>query len=86
MVISRVLQSPNYLPQSSISYLTTKGYMYGVVGNVWNLAYALPTITWNAPRAIDKSCTSSLSKGIEYDIKKAIATPPTAPEDFYFFG
>lgn len=85
-IISLVLQNANILPAEAISYLTTKGPMYGVVGNVWNLKYALPTITWNAPRGIDGSCTSSLSKGVEYEINKLIATPPTAPGDFYYFG
>ncbi|KAF5375528.1 hypothetical protein D9615_009199 [Tricholomella constricta] len=78
------LQSPNYPPTSSLSYLTTKGYMYPALGNIWNLRYDLPTITWNAPRTPDASCRASLIAGLEYEIAHLPAV--TQPGDFYFFG
>ncbi|KAG5641571.1 hypothetical protein DXG03_004697, partial [Asterophora parasitica] len=78
------LQSPNYPPTTSLSYLTTKGYMYPAIGNVWNLLYDLSTITWNAPRTPDASCTASLIAGLEYEIAQLPAVTP--PGDFYFFG
>ncbi|KAF9463551.1 glycoside hydrolase family 81 protein [Collybia nuda] len=78
------MQSPNFPATSSLSYLTTKGYMYPALGNIWNLRYNLPTITWNAPRAPDGSCTASLIAGLEYDISHLPAV--SAPADFYFFG
>lgn len=78
------MQSPNFPATSSLSYLTTKGNMYPALGNVWNLRYDLSTITWNAPRAPDGSCTASLIAGLEYEISHLPAV--TAPADFYFFG
>lgn len=58
--------------------------MYPVLGNVWNLLYNLPTITWDAPRAVDSSCLSTLIAGLEYEI--ANIPPVTEPADFYYFG
>ncbi|KAG6828277.1 hypothetical protein H0H92_008549 [Tricholoma furcatifolium] len=78
------LQNPNYPPTSSLWYLTTKGYMYPALGNVWNLQYNLPTITWNAPRTPDASCITNLIAGLQYEIANLPAV--TAPGDFYFFG
>lgn len=59
--------------------------MYPVLGNVWNLQYNLPTITWNAPRSPDSSCLSSLIAGLEYEIAHLPAVIQE-PADFYFFG
>ncbi|KAG5729861.1 putative endo-1,3(4)-beta-glucanase 2 [Termitomyces sp. T112] len=78
------MQKPNFPPMSSLSYLTTKGYMYPALGNVWNLVYNLPTIIWNAPRTPDASCTQNLVSGLEYEIANLPAV--TMPGDFYFFG
>ncbi|KAG6882679.1 hypothetical protein C0993_009599, partial [Termitomyces sp. T159_Od127] len=78
------MRNPNFLPTSSLSYLTTKGYMYPALGNVWNLVYNLPTITWNAPRTPDASCNQDLIAGLQYEITNLPAV--TMPGDFYFFG
>ncbi|KAG6901688.1 hypothetical protein C0995_009179 [Termitomyces sp. Mi166 len=78
------MQNPNFPPTSSLAYLTTKGYMYPTLGNVWNLVYDLPTITWNAPRTPDASCIQDLIAGLEYEIANLPAV--TMPGDFYFFG
>ncbi|KAG6853670.1 hypothetical protein C0991_002469 [Blastosporella zonata] len=78
------LQNPNFPATTSLSYLTTKGYMYPAIGNVWNLRYDLSTITWNAPRTPDASCTANLIAGLEYEIANLPAV--TMPGDFYFFG
>ncbi|RDB25146.1 putative endo-1,3(4)-beta-glucanase 2 [Hypsizygus marmoreus] len=78
------MQNPNFPATSSLSYLTTKGYMYPAIGNIWNLRYNLPTITWNAPRTPDASCRSSLIAGLEYEISHLPAV--AQPADFYFFG
>lgn len=58
--------------------------MYPALGNVWNLVYNLPTITWNAPRTPDASCTQNLIAGLQYEIANLPAV--TMPGDFYFFG
>ncbi|PVF98067.1 glycoside hydrolase family 81 protein [Serendipita vermifera] len=75
-----------FLPSTSISYLTTKGYMLGTVGNKWSMNYALPTISWNAPRSPDSSCTSTIIQGLTYEVDQLTATPPSAPGDFYWWG
>ncbi|KIY51480.1 glycoside hydrolase family 81 protein [Fistulina hepatica ATCC 64428] len=76
--------SPDFPDPSSLNYITTKGYMYPALGNEWNMLYNLSTITWNAPRPIDSSCTSSISAGVEYEIANLPAV--SAPADFYYFG
>ncbi len=81
-----VLTNRNYLASTAISYLTTKGYMLGTVGNAWTMSYALSTIDWNAPRSPDSSCTASILQGLEYEVAQLVATAPTAPGDFYFWG
>ncbi|EJD34613.1 hypothetical protein AURDEDRAFT_188974 [Auricularia subglabra TFB-10046 SS5] len=80
----KALVSPNYLPTSSLSYLTTKGYMYPALGATWNMAYSLPTIDFNAPRAPDASCKVSIIAALEYEVGKLGAAP--RPGDFYFWG
>ena len=80
------MQSPNFSPTSSLNYLTTKGYMYPALGNVWNLEYDLSTIYWNAPRAPDKSCLSTIISGLEYDIGQLNSSVPSVPGDFYYWG
>jgi endo-1,3(4)-beta-glucanase len=76
--------SPNFPATTSLSYLTTKGNMYPALGNVWNLQYNLLTITWNALRTSDSSCTANLIAGLEYEIAHLPAV--AEPSDFYFFG
>ncbi|KAF7323230.1 Glycoside hydrolase family 81 protein [Mycena chlorophos] len=75
------LVSPQYV--SGLSYLTTKGYMKPVLGNTWHLSYALPTITWQAPRAPQASCTQQILEALEYEVANlAVAVPG----DFYYWG
>lgn len=87
MCLCRIkLQSPNFPDTSALNYLTTKGYMYPALGNVWTMAYSLPTITWNAPRSPDSSCTSAIVQGVQYEIGKLNASAPSIPGDFYYWG
>jgi endo-1,3(4)-beta-glucanase len=60
--------------------------MLGTVGNQWSMNYALPTITWNAPRSPDSSCTSTIIQGLQYEVDQLTATAPSAPGDFYWWG
>ncbi|KAJ7184405.1 glycoside hydrolase family 81 protein [Mycena filopes] len=68
---------------SGLSYLGTKGYMKPVLGNVWKLAYALPTITWLPPRAPQASCTQQIIQALEYEIAHLTVA---VPGDFYYWG
>jgi endo-1,3(4)-beta-glucanase len=76
----------NFLAKTAISYLTTKGYMLGMTGNVWRMSYALSTITWNAPRSPHSSCTASIIQGLEYEVAALVASTPPAAADFYWWG
>ncbi|KAG6834020.1 hypothetical protein H0H93_012488, partial [Arthromyces matolae] len=78
------MQNPNFPSTNSLSYLTTKGYMYPALGNMWSMAYNLTTITWNAPRSPDASCSKNLIAGLQYEIANLPAV--TQNGDFYFFG
>ncbi|KZW03632.1 hypothetical protein EXIGLDRAFT_758973 [Exidia glandulosa HHB12029] len=78
------LQNPNFLATTAIGYLTTTGWMYGNVGNVWRLPYTLSTIDFNAPRSIHSSCTAQLTRGLEYEIANLGDVP--IPNDYYFWG
>ncbi|EJD49824.1 glycoside hydrolase family 81 protein [Auricularia subglabra TFB-10046 SS5] len=78
------LQNPNFLATSAIGYLTTKGWMYGNVGNVWRLPYTLSTIEFNAPRAVHSSCTSQLTRTLEFEVAN-LGDPPV-PNEFYNWG
>ncbi|KZP11846.1 glycoside hydrolase family 81 protein [Athelia psychrophila] len=78
--------SPNFPATTALNYLTTKGYMYPALGNVWTLAYDLSTITFNAPRAPDSSCTAALVQGVQYEIGLLSASSPSVPGDFYYWG
>lgn len=57
-----------------------------ITGNVWNMQYDLPTIDWNAPRAPDSSCSSTIIQGLEYEIGQLNASEPSVPGDFYYWG
>ncbi|KAJ6620302.1 glycosyl hydrolase family 81-domain-containing protein [Mycena sp. CBHHK59/15] len=75
------LVNPTYI--TGLSYLTTKGYMKPVLGNTWTLSYALPTITWQAPRTPQASCTQQIIQALEYEVANlAVAVPG----DFYYWG
>jgi endo-1,3(4)-beta-glucanase len=78
--------SPVFPDPSTLSYLTTKGYMYPALGSVWTMSYSLPTITWNAPRLPDNSCISALQQGVQYEVGLLNASAPSIPGDFYYWG
>jgi endo-1,3(4)-beta-glucanase len=80
------LVSPNYPATSSLSYLTTKGYMYPILGNQWKQQYTLPGITWNPPRALDSSCKSAVVQGLEYEVAQLTVASAPVPGDFYSWG
>jgi endo-1,3(4)-beta-glucanase len=75
-----VLQNPNYV--TSLSFLTIKGYQNGILGNKWTLQYTLPTISFFAPRALDKSCTQIINEILDSDSN----FQPPFPNDFYYWG
>jgi endo-1,3(4)-beta-glucanase len=74
------LQTPDFV---NIEYLTLKGPMRGVRGNVWNLKYDLPTINWFAENDVHPSCLVELEKTLEFDVA---ALKEMNPGDFYFWG
>ncbi|KAI9277913.1 glycosyl hydrolase family 81-domain-containing protein, partial [Umbelopsis sp. AD052] len=76
----KVLSNPSY---ANIQYLTTKGYMKGVVGNTWTLTHSLPSIYWFAPNAPQSSCLSQLNQTLQYDVS---ALSVIVPGDFYYWG
>ncbi|KAJ6497172.1 glycoside hydrolase family 81 protein [Mycena vitilis] len=68
---------------TGLSYLGTKGYMKPVLGNVWKLSYALPTIAWLPPRAPQASCSQQIIQALEYEIAHLTVA---VPGDFYYWG
>lgn len=80
------IQNPNYPSTTALSYLTTKGYMYPILGNEWQLLYNLPNIIWNAPRGVDSSCLSTLIQGLEYEVGQLVPSEAPIPGDFYYWG
>ncbi|KAI0452042.1 glycoside hydrolase family 81 protein [Xylaria acuta] len=80
------LQSPNYPATTALNYLTTKGWMYPIIGNQWTMKYALSSITWNPPRALDSSCKLSVIQGLEYEIGQLNPANAPVPGDFYYWG
>ncbi|KAH8161252.1 hypothetical protein CIB48_g6994 [Xylaria polymorpha] len=80
------LQNPNYPATSALNYLTTKGWMYPILGNQWKLQNALSSISWNPPRALDSSCRSSVIQGLEYEIGQLNPANAPVPGDFYYWG
>ncbi|TFB04105.1 hypothetical protein CCMA1212_004165 [Trichoderma ghanense] len=80
------LQGANQPATSSLGYLTTKGWMYPIIGNQWNLLYQLSSITWNPPRALDSSCNSAVIQGLQYEIGLLANATPPVPNEFYYWG
>lgn len=60
--------------------------MYPAIGNVWDLKYDLPTISWHAPRPPDESCIPSIVEGLKYEIDQLDPANAPVPGDFYFWG
>ena len=83
---SKALVSPSMLNQSTqpLSYLTTKGWMYPVIGSTWTMSYSLPTIDFNAPRTPDSSCNNLIINGLVSDVGN-LGTPPQ-PNELYYWG
>ncbi|GAP93386.1 putative glycoside hydrolase family 81 protein [Rosellinia necatrix] len=80
------LQNPNYPATSALNYLTTKGWMYPILGNQWKMTYALSSISWNPPRPLDSSCRPSVIQGLEYEIGQLNVANAPIPGDFYYWG
>ncbi|KAG0651291.1 hypothetical protein D0Z07_1589 [Hyphodiscus hymeniophilus] len=80
------LQNPNFPATTALGYLTTKGWMYPVIGNQWNLLYTLTSITWDPPRALDSSCSAAVLQGLEYEVAQLSTSTPPVPGDFYYWG
>jgi endo-1,3(4)-beta-glucanase len=66
---------------AAVSATTIKGPMTGVVGKKWIQRLALPTVTWDAPRAIAPARVEDIRAALRADQN----FKPTAP-DPYFFG
>ncbi|KAL1861660.1 hypothetical protein VTK73DRAFT_6991 [Phialemonium thermophilum] len=80
------LQNPNFPPTTSLGYLTTKGWMYPVLGSQWRMLYQLPSYSWNPPRPLDSSCVPSVVQGLEYEIGQLDPSQAPVPGDFYYWG
>ncbi|KAK7035829.1 glycoside hydrolase family 81 protein [Favolaschia claudopus] len=75
------LVNPNYV--SGLSYLTAKGTMKPVLGNVWRLSYPLPSISWSPPRDPQASCRTQIIQALEYEVAHLEVS---VPGDFYYWG
>lgn len=82
----QVLENTNQPATSSLAYLTTKGWMYPVIGRTWHMKHQLGSITWNPPRKLDDSCSDSVIAGLEYEIKQLNASAAPDTDDFYYWG
>ncbi|OAA76585.1 Glycoside hydrolase, family 81 [Akanthomyces lecanii RCEF 1005] len=80
------MQNPSFPPTSALGYLTTKGWMYPAIGNLWRMNYALSDITWNAPRPLDSSCADGVRNGLEYEVGQLNVSSAPVPGDFYYWG
>ncbi|OBT43365.1 hypothetical protein VE00_05701 [Pseudogymnoascus sp. WSF 3629] len=80
------LQDPNFPDTSALGYLTTKGWMYPAVGSKWSMLYDLTSITWDAPRALDSSCSDAVLQGLEYEVGQLDVSKAPIPGDFYYWG
>ncbi|KAJ7611622.1 glycoside hydrolase family 81 protein [Roridomyces roridus] len=83
--------SQGILDQYSANYPTGVALDYTFSGNnatmsftwTWQLSYALPTITWQPPRAPQASCTSQIIQALEYEVAHLTVA---VPGDFYYWG
>jgi endo-1,3(4)-beta-glucanase len=50
------------------------------------MGYQLNSITWDAPRPVDSSCTATLLQGLEYEVNQLIPSQAPIPGDFYYWG
>ena len=60
--------------------------MYPVLGSQWELLYTLTSISWDPPRGLDSSCSSSVLQGLEYEIGQLDPANAPVPGDFYYWG
>ncbi|KAK4235357.1 glycosyl hydrolase family 81-domain-containing protein [Achaetomium macrosporum] len=80
------MQNPNFPATTALGYLTTKGWMYPAIGNQWRMLHQLSSISWNAPRALDSSCSSSVLQGLAYEVGQLDPAQAPVPGDFYYWG
>jgi endo-1,3(4)-beta-glucanase len=60
--------------------------MYPAVGSKWSMLYDLTSITWDAPRALDSSCSDAVLQGLEYEVGQLDVSKAPIPGDFYYWG
>jgi endo-1,3(4)-beta-glucanase len=60
--------------------------MYPALGNQWRMLYQLSLISWDAPRALDSSCSSAVLQGLEYEVGQLDVSQAPVPGDFYYWG
>lgn len=60
--------------------------MYPAIGNTWRMLYQLTSISWNAPRALDSSCSDTVLLGLEYEVGQLNSSQAPVPGDFYYWG
>ncbi|OAQ61840.2 glycoside hydrolase family 81 protein [Pochonia chlamydosporia 170] len=82
----QTLQNANYPDTSSLSYLTTKGWMYPAIGNRWQMLHQLSSVTWSPGRNLDESCVTPVLQGLEYEVAQLNVSDAPVPGDFYFWG
>jgi len=74
------LQNADYV---DIEYLTLKGRMKGIKGNIWTHIHNLPSISWFLDPPPHESCLNELNKTLEAEVN---ALQVLVPGDFYFWG
>ena len=60
--------------------------MYPALGNTWNMLHQLTSISWDAPRALDSSCSATVLQALEYEVGQLDSSQAPVPGDFYFWG
>jgi endo-1,3(4)-beta-glucanase len=60
--------------------------MYPALGNQWRMLHQLSSISWNPPRPLDPSCSSSVLLGLAYEVGQLNPSQAPVPGDFYYWG
>lgn len=50
------------------------------------MLYQLSSISWNPPRALDSTCSSSVLLGLAYEVGQLDPSQAPVPGDFYYWG
>ena len=50
------------------------------------MLYNLTSITWDAPRDLDTSCSDAVLQGLTYEVGLLDPTKAPVPGDFYYWG